>query len=279
MDIQQYISSGIIEAYVLGIASDEEVRELELLSAQHPEIAAAIEAQQQLMEDFASSYTLPPPEGLKEQIWEKLEQENTSTTLPFAGTNRPAAVESSTGNNKDAGNTRRLYRPLAAAAALLVVSLIFNVIHWQQAKSTERELAAVKSEQEKILAGNREMQQQMEQSNKHMQMMLDPAMKAVHLAGVGTHTANNAMIMWDTRTKEVFLSLKDLPPPPSGKQYQLWAIVDGKPVDAGVYNMDTKEVMQKMKVIASAQMFAITLENQGGSPTPTMTEMYVAGKV
>ncbi len=276
MDIQQYISSGIIEAYVLGIASGEEVRELELLSAQHPEIAAAIEAQQRLMEDFASSYTQLPPEGLKEQIWEVLEQEKKRDHPAFPDACRPAT---GAGNSPEAGKTRRLYRPLAAAVALLAISLIFNFIHWQQAKSTQRELAEMKSEQEKIMAGSREMQQQVEQSNRHMQMMLDPAMKAVHLAGVGTHTANNAMVMWDTRTKEVFLSLKNLPPPPSGKQYQLWAIVDGKPVDAGVYNMDTKEMMQKMKVIPAAQMFAITLENQGGSPTPTMTEMYVAGKV
>lgn len=281
MDIQQYISSGIIEAYVLGIASGEEVRELELLSAQHPEIAAAVREQQQLMEDFASGYTLPPPEGLKEQIWAALEKENTGTTLPFTTGNRPFAEPTSfTPDNNSTGKTRQLYRrPLAAAVALLAISLIFNVIHWQQAKSTSRELAAVKTEQDKIMAGNREMQQQMERSNRNMQMLLDPAMKPVHLAGVGTHTANNAMVMWDTRTKEVFLSLKDLPKPPSGKQYQLWAIVDGKPVDAGVYDMEAKDVMQKMKVIPAAQMFAITLEKEGGSPEPTLTEMYVAGKV
>ena len=278
MDIQQYISSGIIEAYVLGIASDEEVRELELLSAQHPEVAAAIEAQQQLMEDFSSSYAVAPPPGLKEQIWAELEKKDTGNAIPFAPVNNPA-VTTGTGNNKDAGNARPLYRPLAAAVALLAISLIFNFIYWQQAKSTEQELAVLKTEQDKIIAGNRDMQQQMEQANRNMQMMLDPAMKPVHLAGVGTHTANNAMLLWDSRTKEVFLSMKDLPKPPSGKQYQLWAIVDGKPVDAGVYNMDAKNPMQKMKVIPAAQMFAITLEQEGGSPTPTLTEMYVAGKV
>jgi anti-sigma-K factor RskA len=277
VDIQQYISSGIIEAYVLGIASDEEVRELELLSAQHPEVVAAIEAQQQLMEDFSSSYTLAPPPGLKEQIWAELEKEDAGNTVPFPLSNNPVSTTDIA--NKGTGNAKPLYRPLAAAVALLAISLIFNFIYWQQAKSTEQELAVLKTEQDKIIAGNRDMQQQMEQANRNMQMMLDPAMKPVHLAGVGTHTANNAMILWDSRTKEVFLSMKDLPKPPSGKQYQLWAIVDGKPVDAGVYNMDAKNPMQKMKVIAAAQMFAITLEQEGGSPTPTLTEMYVAGKV
>ena len=34
-----------------------------------------------------------------------------------------------------------------------------------------------------------------------------------------------------------------------------------------------------MKVINHAEAFAITLEKQGGSKTPTMSEMYVMGKV
>lgn len=276
MDIQQYISSGIIEAYVLGIASGEEVRELELLSAQHPEVAAAIAEQQRLMEDFASSYSIPPPEGLKEQIWAALDKEEEGKILPFTAPETPASAITNTANNN---RVKKLYPQLAAAVVLLIASLIFNVIYWQQAKSTERELAAVKSEQEKILAGNRNMEEQMNTAHKQMQQMMDPAMKPVRLAGVGDHAASNAMLMWDTRTKEVYLSLKDLPKPPSGKQYQLWAIVDGKPVDAGVYDMASTDMMQKMKVITSAQMFAITLEQAGGSPTPTLTEMYVAGKV
>ena len=35
----------------------------------------------------------------------------------------------------------------------------------------------------------------------------------------------------------------------------------------------------KMKNIPAASMFAITLEKSGGSETPTLSEMYVAGKV
>ncbi|RYZ35432.1 MAG: anti-sigma factor [Sphingobacteriales bacterium] len=91
--------------------------------------------------------------------------------------------------------------------------------------------------------------------------------------------ASMRMVYWDTRSKAVYLAMKNLPPAPKGKQYQLWAIVDGKPVDAGVYALNPQEAMQKMKVIPKAEMFAITLEQEGGSATPTMEEMYVAGKV
>jgi anti-sigma-K factor RskA len=64
---------------------------------------------------------------------------------------------------------------------------------------------------------------------------------------------------------------------PPGKQYQLWAIVDGKPVDAGM--VGDCEGLCKMKVINRAEAFAITLEKEGGSSAPTLTAMYVMGKV
>lgn len=35
----------------------------------------------------------------------------------------------------------------------------------------------------------------------------------------------------------------------------------------------------KMTTIPEAEAFCITLENEGGSPTPTMKELYLMGKV
>lgn len=37
--------------------------------------------------------------------------------------------------------------------------------------------------------------------------------------------------------------------------------------------------MEEMKAVKNAQAFAITLENEGGSPTPTMEEMFVMGTI
>jgi hypothetical protein len=42
MDIQQYISSGIIESYVMGLSSHDEEKELEQLRSQYPELDKAI---------------------------------------------------------------------------------------------------------------------------------------------------------------------------------------------------------------------------------------------
>ena len=42
MDIKEYISSGVIETYVMGLCSSAETKELEQLRIQYPELNNAI---------------------------------------------------------------------------------------------------------------------------------------------------------------------------------------------------------------------------------------------
>ncbi len=108
--------------------------------------------------------------------------------------------------------------------------------------------------------------------------MADPAMAVIKMPGIAGKEDNLATLYWNTKNKDVYVMLNKLPVPAKGKQFQLWALVDGKPVDAGLLNSECQGVC-KMKNIPKAQAFAITLENEGGSPAPTMQQMYVLGKV
>uniref|UniRef100_A0AAU6WM89 Anti-sigma factor n=1 Tax=Chryseobacterium endophyticum TaxID=1854762 RepID=A0AAU6WM89_9FLAO len=75
----------------------------------------------------------------------------------------------------------------------------------------------------------------MQKINQKMEMVTNPDMKMVMLKGVEKHADSKAMVFWDTKTKAVYLDAEKLPKAPEGMQYQLWAIADGKPVDAGMY--------------------------------------------
>ena len=62
-------------------------------------------------------------------------------------------------------------------------------------------------------------------------------------------------------------------------QYQLWAIIDGKPVDAGVFDNNFKGLLKMKDVGTGAATFAVTIEPRGGRQTPTLETMQVAGNV
>jgi len=99
--------------------------------------------------------------------------------------------------------------------------------------------------------------------------------RRIELKGVEKHPDLLADVYWHT-SKKVFLEIKNLPSAPAGHQYQLWAIVEGKPVDMGMY---TGKEVQEMKSVDKAEAFAITLEKEGGNTTPTMEELYVMGSI
>lgn len=279
MDIQQYIDSGIIEAYVLGIASAEDVAELEALAAGNPEIAEAIQASRAILDSYAGKLAITPPDGLKEQIWSELAREQPPGKFTGSSPSRHDTMPFT--RDKDTGVSAgpRLRRYRAAAAILLLLSLSGNIIFWNKAQRIDAELSAARRQRDQLAETSDHMLRQISDRNLMLRIVTDPSVKPVLLAGTNSEHRQNAMLYWDTRSGAVYLSLRNLPAPPPGKQYQLWAIIGGKPVDAGVYMPGATEPLQKMRNIPAAAMFAVTLEDSGGSASPTTDAMFVAGKV
>jgi anti-sigma-K factor RskA len=113
------------------------------------------------------------------------------------------------------------------------------------------------------------------------QVLRSDEFRAVALAGTKTAPAARARVLFNPATHKVYLDVKNLPALPADKQYQLWALDNGKPVDAGVLTVATAtgEGLQSMKDIASAQAFAMTVEPVGGSVNPTLSTMTVIGNI
>jgi len=256
------------------MASEVDARELLLLAEQYPEVKVAVMAAQEDMEQYAAMHSVAPPLEMKDRIWDAIKNDATTATTEepnFRKTESVVAFEPKTDTGK---GFRKMMT--AAAGLVILISGILNYYLWNKTENANKEIASLKIEQQRMAVSNKSVQEKWDRANN---MLLNPAIKSVVLAGVGNHVGENAKLLWDSNSKEVYVSLKSMPPLPAGKQYQLWAIVDGKPVDAGVYPLDAKEDMQKMKVIPQAQMFAITIEDKGGSASPTLDQMVVAGEV
>ena len=116
-------------------------------------------------------------------------------------------------------------------------------------------------------------------SQNELAVLTAPAMRMVQLNGMGDTPGATARIYWDPNSREVHMGPATLPTAPQGMQYQLWAIVDGQPVDAGVMPLvDDGAHLHRMKDVDPAQAFAVTLEKAGGVPSPTLTAMVLMGQ-
>lgn len=271
MDIKDYISSGIIEAYVMGLASEEEARILDCIQKNNPEVQQAIIDAQNTLEDFASQQAIAPPPNLKSEIWAKItddqEKEIVAEETKAEPTTTPLYPIQNIDNNKA---TLKWFA--IAASILLIASLSLNFYLNNAQNNTKNQVAALTEAQKNTQLAYQNLKSKWD-------MASNPQMKSIPLLGVEKHPDMKAMVYLEQKSNNVYLALDNLPVAAKEQQYQLWAIVDGKPVSLGVYDQDSTTAVQKMTAIASAQAFAITLEKRGGSETPTMENMYVMGKI
>ena len=274
MNIKEYISSGVIEAYVLGIATDEELREIEKLRSQHPELELAIQEQEALLGQYAQAHSISPAPQLKQHIWERIQAETEIKSEEDKVVKTPKISLDSASVPKQSVWKQFL---MAASVALLIASGLGNFWMMGQNKKMAQDLAVLSTQQKLLLEEKNTAIISAQKANQAMAILSLPSLKKINLAGVGTHSQHSGMLYWDVASGDVFLDLNCMPAAPEGMQYQLWAIVDGKPVDAGMYDASNGQ-MEKMKRIPKAEMFAITIEKQGGSPTPSLDKMVVAGK-
>ena len=274
MNIEEYISSGILESYILGLASPEEAGILECVMKNNAEVKAAYEEAQKTFELLATAQAVTPPIDLKAKIWDKiqLEQEvvEEKPVIPIKNVEQKVETQQITQEIKvEKNNNWKNYA--VAASALFLVSIAGNLYWMNSQKEIKNEITVLRSEKQ---AHNLAMQN-LEQK---LQITSNPNMLKIVLAGVEKHPESNAVVYWDKTSKDVYLTANSLPKAPEGMQYQLWAIADGKPVSAGMYT-DEKDAKIALANIPNAQAFAITLEKEGGSTVPTMENMYVMGGV
>jgi anti-sigma-K factor RskA len=254
MDIGEYIQSGIIEQYVLGLANAEETAELEQLRNKYPELKEAILNFEKTFERHLTLNKVKPPAIIKSLLEKELFGKSSLVNVA----ERPALTPNFA-----------VWKYLAAACIiLLITSTALNFYFYSGYKKSQLQYEALLSERNTLQANNVLYEQS-------LQMFQDTSMEKIRMTG---RAENFATVLWNKNSKDVYIYSIKMQQIPAGKQYQLWAIVNGKPVDAGLITNCTG-VCKLNRKIEHPEAFAITLEKEGGSLTPTLTEMYVSGKV
>jgi anti-sigma-K factor RskA len=79
-------------------------------------------------------------------------------------------------------------------------------------------------------------------------------------------------VFWSPGARRGIIVASNLAPLPPDRQYELWVFHDGKPVNAGVFDVDPsgRALFESTEFPqAKADMFAVTVEPRGGVPAPT----------
>lgn len=280
MTTKEYIESGNLEAFVLGALTPQEEAQVLADIAGNPELAKEVAAIEEALLNYAIAGSVTPPEDLKEKIWDNIRPLDSNNTMPFPVT--PNAGENITPKtvplNTPLRNTQWRY---AAIWVALLGSAALNGIFWMQNSKQKQQFEKQATALNNVVEEQRALAQTVEIYKKNAGMMADTAMQTIVMHTIVKGHPMAATLYWKKDKGEAYVMIEGLPKPPKGMQYQLWAIQSGKPVDMGMMPVDmagTANIQKVDRPVMAGEAFAISLEKEGGNPTPTAENIYVIGK-
>ncbi|MBE8724783.1 anti-sigma factor [Flavobacterium hungaricum] len=262
MEAQEYIESGILELYVYGLLSEKENLEIAELAKNNPEVDQEIISIEKAIIALSSSFSPFHSVANFEKIKARLELKHSKVV-----------------DIKPASNWSQYVG--WAAAVLLLLGLGYQTL---ELTKTKEAISTVGNEKNKIQRDYAYLEQQNKETEKNLTIVRDIKNTGVTLGGQAVSPTSFAKVYWNKDTKTTYIDAAGLPTPPKGMVYQVWSLKLSPvltPTSIGLLD-NFEGNSQKIFAVSqtdSAEAFGITLEPAGGSPTPTMEQLYTLGKV
>lgn len=264
MDVEEYISSGVLELYVAGALTEEENSEVYLNAKQHPRIMQEILAIEAAVLAL-SKETMPVYDRRKgfDDIKVRIGQRKDTTVvkLPKRKTNWAAYTG-------------------WAAAILFAAGLYW---FYEESKHLQTRMDLVDKENEVLEQQIFDAKNSLEVSNELLGTIRDKDISVISLGGQEVAPDSYAKVYWNKEDQKVLVDAQGLPEPPAGMVYQVWSLKLSPltPTSIGLLD-DFLSDDNKIFTLTNpneSEAFGITLEPEGGSETPTMEQLYTLGAV
>jgi anti-sigma-K factor RskA len=262
VNITEYISSGILESYAMGELSMQERIEVEKNLGLYPALHEELSKIEQSIESLLMQSAVPPPAELKSKLLKKITEKPSAKIVSMSST---------------LINTWRYATAASVAIALCSAYLAYNYrSRWKQSQSNLSELIA---QNQRIAQDYNQVNLRLDKIESDLKITNNPDFVRVMMKGSPKAPASLATVYWNAQSRETYLSIQNMKALSKENQYQLWAIVDGKPVDCGVFDFNVAGLLKMKGGFASPTTFAVTIEVRGGNPSPTLETMQVAGNL
>ncbi len=250
-NVDEFIESGILEEYAMGLLPEEEAQKVLKMAFLHPKVRQELNAIEETLQRLAMRSRLEPSPGLRSVIQARAISKS-PTVIP----------------RKDFGIPRnQLY---GSIAAMLLVAFGAVLAAFFNSKDQMKTLQALY--ESRIAA--------MEKHNTELreQLMVANNLRFERTRLSSSSTQNQYALVYANQ-EALFLCTSYLPEPPAEYQYQLWSIVDDQPRSSGVIPLARKGTMDTMKRFQRTKAYAISVEPVGGSTIPTIDKIVVSGNI
>lgn len=262
MNTNEIIESGILELYVTGALPQDEIVEVETALQNSNELQQEVERIEHSLISLAEAVAPPIPAMVWSYILTSISKVKQMGITDHKSTNWAAIT--------------------GWAAALLAIAGIF----WMLTQNNALQDSIVNSEAE-----NEMLQQEIEatnsqlaETNQVLNVLRTKELKSYTLPGnqaVAPEAYAKAYLNNDANI--AYIDAKGLPKAPRGKVYQVWSLIVEPLTPTSMGLLSDVELLgndiYEFKNFPNPEAIGITLEPEGGSETPTLSQLYILGGV
>ena len=239
--VKIFLEGDLLERYLMGTTSPMETQEAEHYIEKYPKVKETYIELQENLEEYTSSYAVPAPEGLKDEILKQV-------------------------RTKPVKNTFSLLAVAGCVAAAFFGIMSFMIFKQNQELLQDRQLTSNLIEQlNDDIVSNRVSLQSVEEQF----MILNNASTEKYVLRGNTKARELETVAYvNSLEKKSYVNVVTLPELTKEQVYQMWAEVDGNLVPLDILKV-TKDNLVEIPYEERMASLNITIEPKGGSQETT----------
>ncbi|MBT8233218.1 MAG: anti-sigma factor [Saprospiraceae bacterium] len=260
--IKHIIESGVLESYLLGLTDEKQTQEIDELLSENPLLRTELESLEDVIYNMTESIAVEPPKTLLPKIKDAIRTDQSGQSKKS---------ESDKSKTVDLKPTKKTNWFAIAAAMLALFCSVLAFNNYQEAKNANEQLLALQTNLEKEKALREEISQEFEVMSTEFQFIKDANTSKYILNGNEKMKEMKLVAFWNDQKNQSSISVNNLPQLPKGKCLQVWADVEGEMLSIGIIDNASDNV--SLKYLANAESLNVTIEPEGGSDHPTVSDL------
>ena len=250
--------------YALGLLDADEAAACERALVADGELRALVEDFRDAAASLVQASAVTPPAGLRERVLSRVAAEAKAVDEPASG--KVVAMPPP---------RRWVWVPWAAAAVLALACTLLGTLSWKlRREETRGHRRLAEATRQLDEATQKARLAEAARATEAGSALLRVSYCALQPVPAAQQTGPQAAVLWDAATRRGRLQIQKLPPPGTGKDYQLWTVETGhkNPVSAGVVRLNadggaTVDFQPGAGDDADAAVaaFALSVERAGGA--------------
>lgn len=257
------IESGDLEAYVCGVLSEQESREISIRIRGNKLLREEVERIEACYIKLAQGVA---PQSDEHHIFDRLLE----------------VIENSNTDNTTNNSSKLSFIGWAASIALLIASAyLYTSLNSSTALNDDLQQQITQQEQQNEFLNN-EIIDVKSLNNDYAQALSfikDKNTTKVILNGQKGFENTSSVAFHNPVEGVTYLDITGLPKAPDDKSYQLWSLTLNPLTPTSLGVVENSDKLLRIQNSFETQAFGITLEPKGGSPSPNLEQLYTLGVI